>query len=487
MIQEQIKKIFSHTLIYGAGNILNRFLGFLLLPVYTHYFTPEQFGVFSLIYALWFFTVVFYLYGMETAFQKFFLEATEIEKKKSIFSSSVLLITTTSSVLSLIIYVSSNSIAQLLTGNSGNGYLIKLLAILLIIDSLSRFPMIVLNANEQSKKYTIINISTVIVNIFFNILFIIFYHWGIESIFYAYIISYSYQLIVSSIFSFKYFSFFFDKHQAKKLTSFGFSFLFYGLFLISLDLIDRFFLGSFKGEGAVGIYSACYRIGVAMNLITSGFRTAWIPFFLKLKGEKDNKEIFSRVFSYFTYGAVLTFLVISLFASDIVRIRIGDFTFLDEKYWGGMPIVPFILLSYFFFGLYTNLNIASFYENKIKYLIISAFVGCASNIIFNLVLIPIYSIKGAAIATLLSYFLMFIVLYVYSQRVYFIKYEWNKIVPVITVSILLLFSCNYVVDNFSWVQTKLYFVYFVKIITVLLMVYVLYRAKSYKTTRTSIS
>ena len=85
--------------------------------------------------------------------------------------------------------------------------------------------------------------------------------------------------------SVKYPSFFvfdFDKEQVKALTKFGFTFLFYGLFLISLDLIDRFFLRFYQGDDIVGIYSACYRIGVAMNLVISGFRTAWIPFFLKL-------------------------------------------------------------------------------------------------------------------------------------------------------------------------------------------------------------
>ena len=477
MIQAQIKKIFSHALIYGVGNIVNRFLGFLLLPIYTHYYNPEQFGIFSLVYAFWFIAAVFYLFGMETAFQKFFVEAKDSDKQKKIFGSTWILIFCSSVALSLLIYFISPAISYILTGNSHHSHLIQLLAILLLIDALSRFPMIILNAQERSKIYTLINVSTVIVNIFFNVLFIIVYQWGIEAIFYAFIISYSYQLVISFIFCYKFFVFEFDKEQVKELTRFGITFLFYGLFLISLDLIDRFFLRFYQGEDIVGIYSACYRIGVAMNLVISGFRTAWIPFFLKLKDDENNKEIFSRIFTYFTYGGMILFLIISLFASDIVRIQIGDFSFLGQKYWAGMSIVPYILLAYFFFGLYTNLNIASYYENKIKYLIYSTLAGCVSNIIFNIILIPRISLIGAALATLLSYYIMFIVLYYFSQKVYYIQYEWNKIVPVILSAVTLVLVNIYSTEIFG-IKNKPEYTYFLKVLSIFVLFIVLLKVKS---------
>ncbi|MFI5145387.1 MAG: lipopolysaccharide biosynthesis protein, partial [Ignavibacteria bacterium] len=155
MVSEQIKKIFSHSLVYGIGNILNRFLGFILLPVYTHYFNPAQFGVFSLVYAFWFFAAVFYLFGMETSFQKFFVEAKTEGERKKIFGSTSILILITSVVFSAIIYFNSGFISRLITGSESNFYLLKLLAVLLVIDSLSRFPMIVLNALQKSRLYTI--------------------------------------------------------------------------------------------------------------------------------------------------------------------------------------------------------------------------------------------------------------------------------------------------------------------------------------------
>lgn len=451
-----------------------------MLPVYTHYFSPEQFGVYSLVRSLWFFAAVFYLYGMETSFQKFFIEAKAFEERKKIFSTSLILIFITSIVLSIVLYLTAGFDAKLLTGRADDFYLIRLLAILLIIDPISRFPMILLNGLQLSKLYTTINIVSVIINFLLNLFFIIVLKLGIESILYAFIIYYAFLFVLSFSYCRKYFVFKIYSDRIRSLVRFAFSFLFYGIFLISLDLIDRFFLGHMKGNEEVGIYSACYTIGMVMNLLISGFRTAWMPFFLNLKGEENNKLIFSRVFSYFCYGGMIIFLAVSLFGGDLIRIRIGNFVFIDERYWGGIVILPYILGAYFLFGLYTNLNIASYFENRIKYLIISSGIGFASNILFNIILIPPYSIIGAAIATLLSYFIMFIVLYYYSQKIYFIRYEWGSILTLWVFTLILFFINIYLPEFLHTNRSAILLIYVVKVLSLIVLIFVLWRYKFYK-------
>ena len=475
LAQTPIKRLFKDSLVYSAGNVVTRLLPFLLLPVYTHYFSPEQFGVYSLVRSLWFFAAVFYLFGMETSFQKFFIEAGEFEERKKIFSSALILIFITSLIFSLIIFLTSEFDAKLLTGNQDDYYLIRILALLLIIDPISRFPMILLNGLQLSRLYTTINIISVIVNFILNLFFIVILKMGIESILYSFIIYYAVLFALSFSFCRKYFVFRIYIDKVRSLVNFAFSFLFYGLFLISLDLLDRFFLGHMKGNDEVGIYSACYTIGMVMNLLISGFRTAWMPFFLNMKDEENNKIVFSKVFSYFCYGGMAVFLAVSIFAGDIIRIRFGSFAVLDQRYWSGIVILPYVLGAYFLFGLYTNLNIASYFENKIKYLIISSGIAFVSNIVLNIVLIPPYSIIGAAAATLLSYLIMFLVLYYYSQRIYFISYEWRKIISLWVFTLLLYFFNLYLPGFLHINNISVLLIYIVKIASILALLLVLWR------------
>jgi O-antigen/teichoic acid export membrane protein len=472
MAQNNIRKIFSDTLVYSIGYFLNRLMPFLLLPVYTYYFSPKEYGTYSLFYVFWMFVVIFYLFGMETSFQKFFIEAKTESEKKSVFSSTIIIILLSSIVFSLLIFFFSAPIAKLITGNAGNAYFVKIISVLLVVDSLARIPMILLNSLQRSKIYTAINLVVMVINVAANLIFIIYFKGGIESVFYSYLISYVFLFLLSFAASFRYFEFKIDKAKIKTLLKFASSFLLYGLFLISMDTIDRYIIEYFKGTEQVGIYSACYRIGVVMNLLILGFRTAWTPFFLNLKDEANNKEIFAKVFSYFCYAGLFLFLTLSFFIDDLIKFKIDSISLLDEKYWSGIGIIPYILLSYLFFGLYTNLNVASYFENKIKYLIISSAIGAISNIVLNFILIPPFSIMGAAVATLASYFIMFIVLYFFSQKTFHIPYDWISILKVSIFAALLFFAKMYVSNYINMSYFSMLLVKILAVIAFFLYLYI---------------
>jgi O-antigen/teichoic acid export membrane protein len=452
--------------------VFNRLLPFLLLPVYTFYFVPAEYGVFSLVYSFWFLVIVFYLYGMETAFQKFFIEAKTFEERKSIFSTTITLLFITSVIFSLTVYALSTDISKLVTGSSINITLIRLLSIILLLDTVSRFPLILINSLQRSKLYTFVNSAAVVVNVVSNVVMIVWMKMGIEAIFYSYLISYSILFVISIGVTYEYFSFKIDFSKARSLFKFGQVFIYYSLFIMSMDLIDRFLLEYFKGKEIVGIYSASYRIGIVMNLLISGFRTAWMPFFLNLKEEADNKEIFSRVFTYFCYGGLVIFMAVSFLADDLVKVKIYDYSILNESYWSGLVILPFILLAYLFFGLYTNLNVASYFQNRTRYLLISSAIGFASNIIFNLILIPYYSFVGAAISTTLSYFLMFLVLYLFSQKIYRIDYEWGKIFYGVIITAAFYFL-NFIISDL--IKIGYLWVLLAEIFSVILLFIILFR------------
>lgn len=416
---------------------------------------------------------------METAFQKFFIEHPGQRDKQRIFTSTMALLLTTSCFLSVIMYFVSPFISHLLTGSKEYSYLIKILAFLLVIDSLARFPMILLNSLQLSKLYTFINAGGVILNIFFNLLLVAGFNYGIEAILYSYLFSYGFILIVSMFVCRQYLRLskeMFSLSAIKPVLKFAHAIFYYGVFMVSLDLIDRFLLGLFKDAETVGIYSACYRIGMVMNLLITGFRVAWFPFFLNLKAHLENKIIFSRVFSLFCYVGLFVFLSVSLFAHEIAAIKLGSFWVLDPRYWNGLVILPFILFSYFLFGLFTNLNVAAFFENKIKLLLISSAFGSVSNIIFNLILIPKFSYIGAAAATLLSYLILFLILYFNSQKLFHITYEWNKILPAALLT-LLLFGLNF----FYIEKTEsILIIYIIKILSVISLALVLLSYGNFK-------
>ena len=192
--------------------------------------------------------------------------------------------------------------------------------------------------------------------------------------------------------------------------------------------IDRPILGKLTNLDTVGIYNACYKLGIFMMLFVNMFQYAWQPFFLQNAEEKNAKEIFSKVLTYFTLASALILVILSLFIDDIVAIPVlHGRTLIDSAYWGGLSIVPIILFGYLFNGLYVIFTAGIYIEDKSMYIPLITGIGAVVNIGVNFLLIPVWGIMGAAFATLAAYLAMAIGLYAVTQRFYKIEYEVAKL------------------------------------------------------------
>lgn len=327
--------------------------------------------------------------------------------------------------------------------------MIKILCILMFVDTLYRFPLLLFRAELKTVTYAWINLITFIVNIICNVLFIIVLKFGVESIFYCYIISTLVTLIIGLIYTRKYLSFNISWGKIKNLFAYGNKFIYIGLFMILIDMSDRFFLKYYFDESVVGIYWANYRLATIMSLVIAAFRFSWTPYFLNLTTNPDNKKIISNIFTYFIFAGMFLFLILCLFLNNIIEISFAGYSLLDVNYRSGTGIVPFIMLAYIFSGLFSILNAAPFFTNKTGSLFAFSLSGLILNILFNFLLIPKFNITGAAVSTLLTYGLMSLIMYIYSQKIYNIDYDWVKIRKILLMSGII-FTAGYFFVNKSF-------------------------------------
>ena len=452
MANEHTKDVFSQTLIYGVGLFANKFISFLLIPIYTYFFAPSDMGFYNIASSIWLVIAIVYVYGTETSFIKFFTDEKTKDKKSEVYSSTLLMILFSSFIFSAVIYLLSGTISGLVRfDNFESGKkVIKIISVLLFIDTLNRFPMLLLRAELNAKKYLIISLTAVVMNLLFNLLFIVILHKGVESIFYSLILADIISFTIGFAITSEYFKIFFSKETAFRLLSFGNKFIFIGIFILFIDVSDRFFLKYFTDEATVGIYSTNYRLASAMGLIISAFKFSWTPYFLNIADNPDNKNIISDIFTKYIFAGALLFLIFGIFTEPLVTIKINGLSLLNEKYFSGTYIIPIIILSYFFSGLVSNMEVAPFFTNKTYFLLIVTAFGTLVNIAFNLLLIPHFQMAGAAWATTLSYGLMFILIYIMSQRVYRINYRWFTILKIAVITVLIYLIYIFIKNNFAF-------------------------------------
>ena len=101
-----------------------------------------------------------------------------------------------------------------------------------------------------------------------------------------------------------------------------------------------------------------------MMLFVNMFQYAWQPFFLQNADDKNAKEMFSKVLTYFTIAASFILVILSLFIDDLAKIHFANHTIIGAAYLSGLNIVPVVLFGYMFLGIYTVFTVGIFIKKK---------------------------------------------------------------------------------------------------------------------------
>lgn len=441
---EKIKELTKDTAIYGISTILGRFLGFLLTPFYTHVLADKaEMGIFNNYYAVIAFLNVIFIYGMDAAFMKYSSLNTG-ETKKKIFSTSFITVIASSLFFALILFAVQNPFIKFLEIPQKFFVLdpqrfyrfFYYLILILILDTITLIPFAYLRLERKSKKFAVIRLVNIAVNLVLNLVFFLKLHWGMESIFVANLIASLLNLVLLMPDIIKNLEFSIEKNFLKKMLLFGIPYLPASVSATMVQVIDRPLVEKLTNYETLGVYSASYKLGTLMMLVVMMFQFAWQPFFLTNAKEKNAKDIFSKVLTLFVLFTSLLWIFISLFIDDIVKMKILGYSLYQARYHEGLVIVPIVLLGYLFNGIYYNFQAGIYIEEKTKYFPIVTGTGAIVNVIVNLLLIPVWGIMGAAVATLAAYMVMAYGLFYFSQKFYKIEYEFAKIARII----LLLFA-----------------------------------------------
>ena len=429
-----IKLLGKQSLIYGFGHIITRLVTFLLLPLYTNHFTPEEYGIVALFYTFVPLLNIVVRYGMGAAFLKNYVPA---EKKERIeIMTNVIFSLFISGILFLVLfYFFREDLSFVFFGVSNPSYIV-IMAMIIFFDTIWSIPMLSLRAENRPHLFILLSFLNVGITLICNLVFIIIFKQNISSIFISNLIASStiFILVLPYIYQkFKFSSLSIVKW--KKILSFAFPFLPAGLFAMVMEVADRYILKLLTDLETVGIYNAGYKIGVLMLLVVNGFNMGWQPYFLEKNFDSRN-EIYPRINSIVL--AILGFIWIFLlfWADDLIKTSFFGLTFFGSDFFESLNIIPWVGLSYFFYGFYHLQTPGVFLKNRPKYAAWTRLFGAISNIVLCFYFIPIFGAIGAAYATCISFGLMALLMLFINRYLISVNLEFKNLFIIFSLLIL---------------------------------------------------
>lgn len=476
-----LKKLAGQTAIYGLSSVVGRLLNYLLVPLYTRYFLPEEYGVVTELYAYVAFLVVILTYGLEVAFFRF---SKKQKNKNIVYSTSLISLLITSIIFVFGMVISAESIAKTIQYPANPEYVIWF-AIIIAMDAVSSISFAKLREQNKATRFALIRLVNIFVNIGLNLFFIIYCPYAIElnlsskelvSTIYNPVIGVGYIFIANLIASIITFLMLlpemiksiwvFDASLWKKMMIYALPLLIAGLAGITNETIDRILLkyllpNELNVSAEIGIYGALYKLSIIMTLFIQTFRFAAEPFFFAQEHEHNSKQIYADVMKYFTIITALIFLVVTIYY-DFVKGFLG--VRFHERPEGSL-VVTILLLANLLLGIYYNLSIWYKLTEKTIFGAYLSVFGAIITIGLNILLIPKIGFVGAAWATLACYFSMTILSYFLGKKYYPVPYETKRIASYLLLMLGLFFLSKYF--SFGMMINTIYIMIFVVIVLVL--------------------
>jgi O-antigen/teichoic acid export membrane protein len=435
---KSVKTSLKDTFIYGLGNVAVKLVGFLLIPLFTNdrFFSVDDFGMITLFDITGLVLAASMASAMPQSLSRYFWDKEYKPNQKGIFFMSYTTQLIVSVLFCLVLIPLSGTISILLFANPDWTKVISLVIISSAIQSLGNIVNTLMRLQSKSMLYSVTNLLRLVSVLCLTLYFIIVRKMGIEGIYFAQVIGNALIILILLGYTIKNSVVFFDKNIFRSMNIYGFPLLLANVSAALLTVIDRFSLNSLTLLKSVALYSIAFKITSVLKLvIVDSIRLALGPMMFKRMDSPDYKRFYSKALLYSSYVMMFAIVAVSMFSFELIKVMAGT-----KDYWGAVVIIPFLALSVYFVNLKDVTIYGLHFAKKTRIIGFIVIASTVMSLLLNILLIPVWDITGAAIATLLSQFIYFYVCYYYSQKAFYIPYEMRKIVIMLIVGATLSFS-----------------------------------------------
>ncbi len=442
---DQIKKTASHTLVYSLGNISTKIVGLLLLPLYTGKLSLLNYGRFTILeVTMTFLTMVLGL-RITSAMMRWSAETNDKSEQGKILFNTYFILVINGVLINLIASPLKADLSNFFFDSTLYENFFIIIFAVVSLEILNQVPMNLFRFRGKPVIYSIIFVSKLTIVLLSNIFFLVYLDSGIIGIFYSQLIANVLVLFFTFPVLLRNFTYKYDFVLLKEMLVYSIPLIFSAISVQLLAIADRFIIKQLLDYTEVGIYSLGSKIAGVLNVfVVQAFALGFLPIAYKMLKDPNADIFYRKIFKYLVMILIFFALVLSLFSKEVLMIFARK-----PEYLEAYKIVPFLTIAFVFKGLQYMFMLGFHYVKKTKYIAYIVSSVLVVNIALNYLMIPVYGIWGAALATVVSSFLIASVSYFISEKFYPVKYEIGKMMLVFLVGITIyLSSVLFKFDNF---------------------------------------
>jgi O-antigen/teichoic acid export membrane protein len=422
--RDLLRRVASATALYGVANFGIRALNFLLLPLYTRYLAPADYGLIALAETFAAFLALVIGLGFDGGIQRLYFQHVDDPEALASYLGSALKFALGASVFAVLLTMTvGKPILHAFAPRFDVPYRFLLWAF--ITGSSTQFlqyKLIVFQAQGKPKSYVLLTVGSFLLTASFAVVLVVFARRGASGMLVGKLVAALIGLVVTLILFSGALRSPFHWRYVRATLAIGVPLVPHQLMAGGLMVADRFILGYYGGLGEVGLYSIAYTFGGVMAVVTMSLTQAWAPIYYDLarKGDEGRRAM-GRICSELAVALSAIACFGALIAQDFIA------HFLDHQYIAAGRVVPWIIGAYLAHSIFSMFTLAAMQAKQTHWLMLVSFVALVVNTVMNFALIPRWGMYGAAYATFAAYIVEVLIMYFVAQRLYPLGYDLGRI------------------------------------------------------------
>jgi len=417
-----MRRLASDTVVYGIGSVANQAVSFLLLPLYTRYLSPADYGTLALIGAAGNLLALAACLGIHSGLTRvFFLYETDAERD-TVVSTGLLFGLVTCAIVTLPMLAFAGTLAPLLLDGPEASIWVRLAIAIYGLSALGSVGLAILQIHQRPRAYVACSLTGLVVAIALTIYLVAAAGRGVTGVLEGQLVGIVVQLVLSLLFSLPRLRLSFRRKPLRQMLAFCLPLVPTSLAAWVLGLADRYALKQYGSFTDVGLYSLGSRFAsVFETLFMRPFTLAWSPYLFSILNDPNHRQICARTLEYYTVIGGIMVLGLGLFGDDAIRL------IAEPSYFDAGQVIYWLGLGFLLRGS-TFITVAGIHvRQKTHYSAYAYGLGMILNLLLLAFLVPRFGMMGAAFAGVVTYGAVSIALWAIAQRIYPIPYRLGRI------------------------------------------------------------
>jgi O-antigen/teichoic acid export membrane protein len=413
---------------YTASSVISKLIAVALLPLLTRYLTPADYGAAEVLITGVIAASIVIRLGIIEALLRFYYQADE-DPDQVVKTSFASLLWTTTIGLAISLPL-AGPISELLLGHSDPG-LMRIAIFGLWVFTMFEFLTALFRLDERAKAYFAFTVANVLVTIPVTVWLVVGEGKGASGLLIGQYATGAAFLALLVFAQRRRLALVPDRALLRRMLRWGLPTMPAELSLYSLNFIDRVLIVRLVGLGDAGLYSLSVKFAQAVNVLVKGFQLAWPPLAYSIQDDDEARRAYAVIVTWFV--SVTTFVVAGMWLLSRWIVR----TLAAPEFFDSYKTIGLVSTGVMLYALYLVLVIVLGRTGRTEFNFPATGAGTVTNIGLNLLLLPSMGIVGAGVSLVASYAVVLVLMYVFTQRLFKVPYEWLRLSQAVALAAVL--------------------------------------------------